>query len=68
MCRCAYTQKILIQFFFLGVIPLFELRNLTNNEIKILLKTVSQCNSSETTQQNYVEMWMRGHNGYKTMS
>ena len=26
--RCAYPQEIMIQFFFLGVMPLFELRNL----------------------------------------
>ena len=29
MCRCTYPQKILIQFFFLGVMPLLKLRKLT---------------------------------------
>ena len=29
MCGCAYPQEILIQFFFQGVMPLFELKNLT---------------------------------------
>ena len=35
MCRCAYPQEILIQFFFLGVMPLCELINLTKIKIKI---------------------------------
>ena len=54
MCRCAYSQDILIQFFFLGAMPLFELRNLT--KMKDTAETVGQHNSTETAQQNCVKL------------
>ena len=56
MCRCAYPQENLIQFFFLGVMPLFKLRNLTKIKDTYILKTDRQRNSTETTQQNFVKL------------
>ena len=61
MCRCAYPQNILIQFFFLGAMSLFELRNLT--KMKDTTETVGQHNSTETAQQNCVKLCSyEGHN------
>ena len=61
MCRCAYPQEILIQFLFLGVMPLFEL--IIWQKLKVLLKTVHQCNSPETAQQNFMKLCSyEGHN------
>ena len=45
-CRCAYLLEILIQFFFPGVMPFFNIEIWP--KLKILLKTVFQRNSSET--------------------
>ena len=60
MCRCAYTQEIVIQFFSRSY-ALFELRNLT--KMKDTTETVCQRNSSETTQQNFVKLCScEGHN------
>ena len=56
MCRCAYPQEILIQcyfvfiLYFLGVMPIFEQRNLTK------MKDTTQNNSTEIAQQNVVVM------------
>ena len=61
MCRCAYRQDILIPFFSLGAVPLFELQNLT--KMKDTTETVGQHNSTETVQQNYVKLCSyEGHN------
>ena len=60
LCRCTYPQEILIQFFSQSY-PLFELRNLA--KMKDTTKTVCQCNSSETTQQNFLKLCSnKGHN------
>ena len=62
MCRCAYPQEILIKFFSQSY-ALFELRNLA--KMKDTTETVRQCNSSETTQQNFVKLCSyEGHNVY----
>ena len=53
MCRCAYPQEILIQFFFLNH-ALFELKNLT--KMKDTTETVCQHNSSEAAQKNFVKL------------
>ena len=53
MCRCAYPQEILIQFFSRSY-SLFELRNLT--KMKDTTDTVCQRNSSETAEQNFVKL------------
>ena len=45
MCRCAYLQEILIQFFW-AVVPLFELRNLTK------IKDTTQNSSSAQLHRN----------------
>ena len=42
--------------FFLGVMPLFKLRNLTKIKDTYILKTDRQRNSTETTQQNFVKL------------
>ena len=52
MCRYAYPQEILIQFFSWNY-ALFELRNLT--KMKNTSETVCQRNSSEAAQQNFVK-------------
>ena len=54
MYRCVYPQEILIQFFFSELRPLFELRNLT--KMKNTTETVGQRNSSETAQQNCLNL------------
>ena len=47
--------------FFLGAMPLFELRNLT--KMKDTTETVGQHNSTETAQQNCVKLCSyEGHN------
>ena len=60
MCRCAYPQEILIQFFF-SESALFELKNLA--KMKDTTETVCQRNSSETAQQNFLKLCSNeGHN------
>ena len=60
-CRCSNPQEILINFLGGGVMPLFELRNLTN--IKDTTQTVRQHKSTETDQQNFVKLCSyKGHN------
>ena len=60
MCRCAYQQEILIHFF-LGAMPLYELRNLT--KMKDTTETVGQHISTETAQQHFVKLCSyEGHN------
>ena len=54
ICWCAYLQEILIQFFFLGVMPLLNLEIWP--KWKILLKTVRQPNSTGTAQQNFLKL------------
>ena len=54
-CRCAYTQEILIQFFFSGNYAPFELRNLATIDNNTT-ETVCQRNSSETAQQIIVKL------------
>ena len=53
MCRYAYPQEALIQFFSRND-ALFELRNLT--KIKDTSETVCQHNSSEAAQHNFVKL------------
>ena len=53
MCRYAYPQEILIQFF-LGITPFFNLEILT--KMKDTTETVSKRNSTETAQQNFVNL------------
>ena len=53
MCRCAYPQGILIQFFFRSN-ALFEPGNLT--KMKDTTETDFQRNSTETTEQNFVKL------------
>ena len=61
MCRCAYPQEILIQFFFSELCPLFELRILA--KIKDTTKTVCLHNFSEAAQQNFLKLFSyEGHN------
>ena len=50
LCRCAYSQEILIQFFTGSNAP-YELRTLT----KIKDTTIRQRNSTETAKQNFVK-------------
>ena len=60
MCRCAYPQEILIQFFSGSNAPFLNLEIWP--KLKILLKTVCQCNSSEIAQQNIVKLCSyKGH-------
>ena len=61
ICRCAYLQEMIIQFFFLGVTPFMNLE--IRLKWKILFKTVCQHNSSETAKQNFVKRYSNeGHN------
>ena len=53
MYRCAIPQDILIHFF-LGAMPLFELRNLT--KMKDTTETVAQHDSTETAHKNCVKL------------
>ena len=47
--------------YFLGAMPIFELRNLT--KMKDAIETVGQHNSTETAQQNCVKLYgNEGHN------
>ena len=67
MCRRAYPQEILIQFFFLRV------THILNLEIwlkwKILLKTVCQPNSSEAALKNFEKLYSNeGLNVYMCIS
>ena len=60
MCRYAYPQEILIQFFSQSNAH-FELRNLA--KMKDTTGTICQRNSSETAQQNFVKLCScDGHN------
>ena len=54
MCRCAYSQELLIQFFSWELHP-FELRNFA--KMKYTTETVCQPNCSETAQQNLVKLY-----------
>ena len=57
---CIYTGNFDL-IFFLGAMPLFELRNLT--KMKDTTETVGQHNSTETAQQNCVKLCSyEGHN------
>ena len=62
MCTCAYPQEILIQFFFLGAMPLFELRNLT--KMKDTTEKVGQHNSTSTETAQQTCMKLCSHEGY----
>ena len=53
MCKYAYPQEILIQFFSRNC-SLFKLRNLT--KMKDATETVCKRNSSETAKQNFVKL------------
>ena len=60
MCRCAYPQEILIQFFF-SEYALSKLRNLA--KMKDTTETFCQHNSTEATQQNFLKLCSNeGHN------
>ena len=60
MCRCAYLQDILIQFFAGSNAP-FWTSNLT--KMKDTTETVGQHYSTETAQQNWVKLCSyEGHN------
>ena len=59
MCRYAYPQEILIQFFSRNYV-LFELSNLT--KMKDTTETVCQRNFSETAQQNFLKRYSNERN------
>ena len=54
LCKYAYLQEILSQFFFGNYVP-FELQNFT--KLTYTTKTFCQCNSSETAQQNFMKLY-----------
>ena len=60
-CVDAYIHKKFWFSFFLGILPLFELRNLA--KMKDTIETVCQRNSSKSAQQNFVKLCRyEGHN------